>query len=563
MSEPAALAALHWLARRPRLALFVLCLVLWTPGVFTLPPLDRDESRYAQASKQMLETGDFIDIRFGALPRYKKPVGIYWLQAAATAVAGWGDRSQIWTYRLPSLLGALAAVWLTFWCARAFAAAETSLLGAALLGTTLLLSAEATIATTDAVLLACILCVQGVLVRIYLAAKGGGPPVRSALVFAGWAALGFGVLVKGPVVLVAVVTALGLSLWDRDGRWLRATKPWTGLLVALIVALPWFIAIALKSHGAFFQESLGHDFAAKLEGGQESHGAWPGYFLLLANVSFWPAILFLLPALGAALRVRTEPATRFLLAWAATWVLFELVPTKLPEYVLPIYPALAMLAAGWANASGEASAPWERALFYAAPVQFGLAAVAFAAATILLPEKYGDGIIWWLMIPLAVFAALAGGTMLAYLRRANVAAAGLALASAVVMYPTMTTAVAPRLQPLWVSPRAAEEARKLARPGDPPPALAGYTEPSLVFLLGTDTRQTDARGAADAGAAQGGLALVEEHERSAFEARLAELEADATELTSLDGYNYSRGRKVHIRIYRVTPVRDVPPPPAE
>ena len=97
----------------PLLAL--LCLLLWLPGILSLPALDRDESRFAQSSRQMLDSGNFVDIRFGQVPRYKKPVGIYWLQAAATAVAGHiqdidGDHSQIWTYRLPSLLGGIAAV---------------------------------------------------------------------------------------------------------------------------------------------------------------------------------------------------------------------------------------------------------------------------------------------------------------------------------------------------------------------------------------------------------------------------------------------------------------------
>ena len=71
----------------------------------------------------MLDSGNLVDIRFGQVPRYKKPVGIYWLQAAATAVAGHiqtsGDHNHIWTYRLPSLLGGIAAVWLTFWCGSA------------------------------------------------------------------------------------------------------------------------------------------------------------------------------------------------------------------------------------------------------------------------------------------------------------------------------------------------------------------------------------------------------------------------------------------------------------
>src|SRR5882672_7739452 len=75
------------LARRPYALLALLGLVLWLPGVLSLPPLDRDESRFAQASRQMVESGDVVDIRFGHVPRYKKPAGIYWLQAAATKLA--------------------------------------------------------------------------------------------------------------------------------------------------------------------------------------------------------------------------------------------------------------------------------------------------------------------------------------------------------------------------------------------------------------------------------------------------------------------------------------------
>ena len=86
--------------RRPLAALLLICVLAWLPGFFTLPPLDRDESRFAQATKQMLETGDYIDISLGGVPRYEKPVGIYWLQAASTAALGSGTLNQIWTYRI-------------------------------------------------------------------------------------------------------------------------------------------------------------------------------------------------------------------------------------------------------------------------------------------------------------------------------------------------------------------------------------------------------------------------------------------------------------------------------
>lgn len=559
---------LGWMARRWWLTLGLLCLVLWTPGVLSLPPLDRDESRFAQSSKQMLETLNFIDIRFGHVPRYKKPAGIYWLQAAATAVAGFGDRSHIWTYRLPSLFGGLLAVLLCFWCARAFASAEVAWLGAALMATSLLLTAEATIATTDAVQLACLLGAMGVILRAYLASRDPNAPAPGMrLVLAGWAAFAAGILIKGPVVAaVCVVTILALIAWDRGAwRWLKTLRPLVGIGLTILIVAPWAIAITLQSHGQFYQQSLGNDFAAKLAGGQESHGAPPGYFLALVTLTFWPAILFVVPGLGAALRDASTPATRFLLAWAgASWAMFEIVPTKLPHYVLPAYPALAILAAVWMLAPRDAKpARWQPVLFYVSAVQFLLGVAAFAAAAVLLPHYYGAGGTWWLMALGGLGAVLGIAALIAYLRRRALGAAGFAALAVLVFYPALTAGAAPRLDELWVSPRAAALVARHALPGDPPAALAGYTEPSLVFLLGTETRLTDGNGAAEIGSALGGLALVEDSERSAFLAHLAELEADAVPVDQLSGLNYSRGRKVHITLYRVTATHDVTVPPAE
>src|SRR5262249_25733034 len=104
--------------------LVVVALVAFLPGFFQIPPTDRDDPRFARAPKQMVETGDFIDIRFQDEVRYKKPVGIYWLQAGAV-MAGEAlkipqARTRIWLYRIPSLIGAIGAVLLTYWTALAF-----------------------------------------------------------------------------------------------------------------------------------------------------------------------------------------------------------------------------------------------------------------------------------------------------------------------------------------------------------------------------------------------------------------------------------------------------------
>lgn len=547
-------------------ALVVLATLLWLPGLFNLPALDRDESRFAQATHQMIETGNFVDIRLGTSPRYNKPVGIYWLQsvpAAAGKLLGVSARA-IWLYRLPSFFGGLAALLLLYACARLYAPPDIALIGAVLLGLSLLLAAESEIATTDAVLLATVVAAQGVLLRLRLdALKGHRTPTRTAL--AGWAAVGAAVLIKGPVVLaVTGATALSLSLWDRDWRWLRATRPLPGIAIAALIVAPWAIAIGLATHGAFFQQSLGHDFAEKVAGGQESHGAPPGYYLALLSITFWPATLFMLPALHLAWRERGDPVVRYLLCWAASsFLLFELVPTKLPHYILPAYPALALLAALWfAHAPEPEQSRWQRAFRYVACAQFALAAAFIIVALFLLPARFEAATPPWAVMVVAALTAAATAAVVLMVRRRQVPALVAAGFCALLAYPALA-GIAPFLKPLWISERVALILGRHARRHDPPLTSAGYAEPSLLFMAGGDTRLTTGDGAANITAAQGGLALIEDRERPTFLARLADLQAFAAPLEQFSGFDYSNGRKEHFTLYRVSQVPQEVNPPDE
>jgi 4-amino-4-deoxy-L-arabinose transferase-like glycosyltransferase len=565
--------ALHRLAY-PLLA--VLCVMLWLPGILSLPALDRDESRFAQSSRQMLDSGNFVDIRFGQVPRYKKPVGIYWMQAAATAIAGHvenladGQDTKIWTYRLPSLIGGIAAVWLTYWLGSVFAA-EVGLVAALLLGFSVLLTAEATIATTDAVLLATVIGVQGVLLRVYRAAAEG-TSVSTRLAMWGWAAFALGILVKGPVIAgVAAATIAALLIWDWRAKtgiswtWLKATRPAWGAALTFLIVAPWLIAIWRESQGAFFQQSLGNDFAAKLAGGQESHGALPGYNLVLSTIAFWPAILFLAPGIGLGITKAKEPMIRFLLAWAGSWWLIcEAVPTKLPHYVLPAYPALAILTAFWVlmpKGEDQSLSPgWRKTLSTVAMLQYLVGLAALSAAPVWLPELYGGGLATGL-IAYAVAGGLIGlGALIMLLTGARLVALSLALFSFLILAPSLTMGAGPRLTDLWLTQTLKALVAKDARPGDPAPALAGYEEPSLVFALGADVNLTDGRGAARSGADFGGLALVDDYEQPKFLARLAELQSDAVPMDEARGFDYSRGKKVHVTVYRVRKLITAPPP---
>ena len=560
-------------ARHGKIVILLVCLGLWLPGILSLPALDRDESRFAQSSRQMLDSGNYVDIRFGQVPRYKKPVGIYWLQSATTAIAGLGDHTHVWTYRLPSLLGAMAAALAVFWSAALFSA-EAGLLAGLLTAASLLLSAEATQATTDAALLGTIVFTQGVLLRLWRAARADAAPPTLKLVMAGWAALAAGILLKGPVapgvVLMTIAVLAGWERWEKkrfDLKWLAAAKPWRGLGVVVLITAPWLVAIALASHGEFFQQSLGGDFAAKLAEGQEGHGQLPGYYLLVSSLTFWPLILFVLPGVGIAFLRRAEPSIRFLIAWAAGWwLLVEIVPTKLPNYVLPAMPPLAILAALWIMAARDEVAPgqhqkWRRWLPMIAAVQSLLGLAAFTMAPFLLPTRFGDGAAPWWLLALAATGGLVGLTgVILVLAKKRLGGFIVTLAAMLILVPTLTAGVGPLLHQFWFTERLAAAAAKDRQAYDPPPMLAGYQEPSMVFALGKDVALTDGKGAAELGLARGGLALVDDENRAGFLARLAEMQGSAEPVDEVSGFNYSRGRASHVTLYRVAPLNPVARP---
>src|SRR4051794_40262821 len=243
--------------------LILISLVSYLPGFFNIPPVDRDEARFAQATKQMIESGDYIDIRFQDEVRYKKPVGIYWLQAgvvrAAEAIGVPQARTAIWLYRVPSLIGAIGAVLLTYWAALAFVTTRGAFLAALMLATCALLNVEARLAKTDAMLLLCCAAAMGVTARAYLTQSTGRDISWShALIL--WTALAGGLLLKGPLILMVVgLSAVALSITDRSARWVLRLRPLVGVLWILVLVLPWFVAIMGRAGESFLQESVGQD----------------------------------------------------------------------------------------------------------------------------------------------------------------------------------------------------------------------------------------------------------------------------------------------------------------
>lgn len=352
------------------IVLFALTFSASVPGVFMLPALDRDESRFAQASKQMIESGDYIRLRYQDELRNKKPAGIHWMQAGATAVFSDVKDLEIWSYRIPSWIGACLATLATFWCGIALLGRRGAFLGSALFGTTLLLTSEAHISKTDGMLVFLTTLGMGALARLYMQKDNDK---KMALLF--WLAMSLGFLIKGPVTpMVAIYAMLVLYFWDRrDYGWMKCLGWWPGPLLFVVLVLPWFTWIQLATAGEYVQGAVGKDLKDKLVSASEGHGGLPGYHLLHIPAWFFPGSLLFVPMLllvwhnvkesiplkfwqkrlvGKELdiSVRLEPSARtleglkFLVAWALpTWIFFELLLTKLSHYILPAYPAFGLL----------------------------------------------------------------------------------------------------------------------------------------------------------------------------------------------------------------------------
>jgi 4-amino-4-deoxy-L-arabinose transferase-like glycosyltransferase len=535
----------HW-----RYGLLVLiALGFFLPGFSTLPPIDRDESRFAQATKQMVQTGDYIDIRFQHKPRHKKPAGIYWMQAASVHLTGIQD--AIWAYRIPSLIGAVAAVLLTAAIGSMLFSTGAGFAAGVVMASSVLLNVEAHTAKTDAMLLAVTLTALACLIRVW---QHRTRPAVNAYGF--WAALGLGFMIKGPILFLPIAGLTLAASWQaRSFRWLGRLKPLTGVLLFLVLAAPWYVAIAYISDGGFFAESVGKDLVGKVASGQESHGAPPGLYLALAPVTFWPFSLLGLLAIPWIWQNRRRAEVRVLLGWAlVTWIIFAATPTKLAHYVLPAYPALAILAAAALHDGQRFTRWWGWATF----ILWGLVTAALVAAMPGL--AIGSGLMgfdpFWLS-GIILLPVIWAGWQLTAGSRGSAGQLVIVLVGAMLFTGVVFGRFLPNLDPVFISPRLVALMPDLPGCEKPKLASAGYNEPSLVFLSDTQTRLTTGDVAADHLVAHPacGVAAIEQRHLQPFLDRVAASGQKVLAVGALDGFNYARGKKLLITLYIADPNR--------
>lgn len=540
------------LTPRAWIVLMLLAVAALAPGLFSIPAMDRDESRYAQASRQMMESGDYINIRLQDVDRHKQPAATYWLQALAAQPFG-GAEAPIGAHRLPGFLFALFAVAATAWLGARMFSPAAGLTAGLILATTLVLAVEARTAKTDAILLGVGMIAQVALMILMIEVKArrpafiGWPAVM-------WAALGATLLIKGPIFfMVTALTLIVFAVWKRDAGLLLKVRPLPGVLLALAIFAPWFIAINLETNWDFARTAIGYSMLDKVGEAQEAHSGPLGFHLMATLFTLWPGVALLPLGVLAAWRMRAEDRVKFLIAWILpTYVVFELVATKLPHYTLPSYPAVAILIALGLAQAGELLASGRVKIVH------GVFAVIAVAVALLLGAVPVGGSIYlgqtpdlaaWLSIGFGVLAA--GAIAALALKPSGGRLLGTSVAAAA-LYTCVFGVAIPNVDRLWPSERASRIVDQITGCEALTLATSGYEEPSNMVNLGTGVALTDTPEEA-AGVLLSdprcGLAIVDSRGLADFGASIEAAGGELRLLATLEGHNAVKGDDLSLGFY--------------
>ncbi len=512
---------------------------------------DRDEPRFSEATVEMVQSGNWLVPTFNGALRPDKPVLIYWLMAVPVMLLG---KSAL-SCRLMAILATGIASWLTYRLGRRLFGPEAGLWSAAMLGTTLLLSVSGTGATTDAVLLCFIFA------SILLIGTLSDNPERS------WGrTLGLGLclagaaLTKGPVGLAVPALALLGMRFLRRRQGISGPFPWgkVGLAFALACGLflLWAIPANRATGGEFMRRGIGHHVLARMARPLESHGgkfvSHLPYYLGVIMLGFFPWMLFL-PRAFAGLRNPADDTRRarwFLVGWIVpTLILMTLVATKLPHYILPVWPALAALCGPVVVQSpGELSRGyrWWQGLHFGVFLVLGS---AIAVACFFLP--------WFLQVRVVhasfASASLVAGTMTVlaarqFHRRQYRTCAGVLFGGMLLLLFTLGLYVLPELEKLKLGPAVAEVINqsypeaKVSAYGFEEPSLNFYLDARHVSFLDKPDQVTQWASARDP---QSVLVVTTRHLEKMGTDPLA---LGTQEVARIHGYNYSKGRWLDVLV---------------
>jgi 4-amino-4-deoxy-L-arabinose transferase-like glycosyltransferase len=450
------------------LALAFAALFFWRLG--SAPLANPDEGRYAEIPREMLASGDWVTPRLDGINYFEKPPLMYWIGAASQAAFG---RSE-WAVRAPLALFGLWGVLLTYAAGRRLYGRDAGWWAAVVLGTSLLYFALTRILVLD--LAMAVLMAQALFCFIAGVAEPAGAR-RRRLFYALYASMALATLTKG--LIGFLVTGAVMFLWlliFNQWRRLRPLYLPTGALLFLAIALPWHLLAAQRNETWFDRYIVYEHFKRFLTPAAGRTGpVW--YFVPIVVLGIFPWTGFLWPAVRDAVKGgwarRAENATAwFLLVWSGfVFLFFTKSNSKLAPYILPIFPALAVLVGAWlaarlAEREAAARLKWGLRIF---TFVCGLLAAALLVAVFKVGAIIREPAQAEALRPTAVVLAvvlLVGGVMAPWLSRVRSARLGLAVVALTIatFYGVLAGAVGDIQKPGTMA--LARYVAEHARPGD-------------------------------------------------------------------------------------------------
>ena len=542
-----------------KIILGFLALICFFSTLNIVPPLDRDESRYIQATVQMLETKDFVNINFLESPRLKKPPGIYWLQAiSAVGIKNifFLDSVPIWAFRIPSAIGASVSIWVTFLLGQFLFGRAQGLIAALLLMSSPIVIMESHIAKTDSVLLALFLCALYILVKIVFYEDKKLPKPSDITIFAFWIIMSFTFLIKGPIALVILLLTIISYKVLKEPINFKDLKPIMGIILFMLIILPWFILINSGNNNDVLFNTIKKDMLLKLVSVQESHGAPPGSYLLSSILTAWPIALFIIPSALWCFKNKDNKSVKFLLcSLIPSWLFFEIIPTKLLHYVLPLLPSFAILTAAMIISSVKGikfRSISENYIFKFLSALPFLGGAIIAAGIIYIGNRYGEGLTLSILLIASIylFSSFLCGYFL-YIK-SFIKAALVVIICNIIALKLLIILIPNQLQKIWISERIYSQIqdKNLSEVF----LLLGYSEPSLIFRLGSQTKIVSSNKGAINLILNNNInyIIIERFYLDQFK-KLSEENGIVINAigNSILGFNYSKGKNVEIIVFNL------------
>ncbi len=494
---------------------------------------DQDEGFYATTAAEMHVRNDWVTPTFNGKLFAHKPPMMFWGMIIGYEIFGVSEFGA----RIVSALFGLGTMFLTFAIARKLFDTATGLFAGLAIGSCILFTTVARSATADAHLtfftvFAFYLWVSDYFQNPESTREQMLTSVRWRTWIATYAVMGLAVLTKGPIGFLFPTAVVGLFLLTEgkqtvsaESTWIRRLwilsqpyapsaffktvwkmRPLTAAVVLLLVAAPWYLLVQWRTNGEFMREFIGVHHLGRMSQAMDNHSGPIYYYLLACLIGMYPWSAFAIPTalswFGQASVPSQSRAVRFVSSWVAVYlVIFSLASTKLPNYVLPAYPALAItigryfalwtqdvnaVSHGWLNAG------WILLIAFGALIVAGIpisGLIEFRGQTLLdqigMERVLQQRFVWLGVagVPLVVFGAI--GVCLLWSHRPRLSA-GVFSVAALSMIVTLCQYVAPELDRFQAAQRLAQRWSQHLEAKDSHVAVLGFFRPTMVFYFGRE-----------------------------------------------------------------------------